>query len=82
MKLAVKKEPGIIPGSGFHYMLFPNKMENDFEVEAFSLMGHVIIEVPNDQGEKLLAAGRKALMHQIEIAKITDQFENIGINKR
>lgn len=82
MKLAVRKEPGIIPGTGFHYMLFPMAMTNDFEVESFALMGHVIIEVPPDQGKKLLEEGRKALAHQIEIAKITDQFENLGVNKR
>lgn len=82
MKLAVRKEPGIIPGSGFHYMLFPIAMKDDFEVECFRLMGHVIIEVPNDQGEKLLKEGRAALGHQIEIAKIADQFENLGVNKK
>lgn len=82
MKLAVRKEPGIIPGSGFHYMLFPMEMKDAFEVESFALMGHVIIEVPPDQGKKLLEEGRKALVHQIEIAKITDQFENIGPNKK
>lgn len=82
MRLAVKKEPGIIPGSGFHYMLFPMKLENDFEVEAYRLMGNVIIEVPTPQGEKLLKEGRQALQHQVEIALIADQFEKLGVNKR
>lgn len=77
MKLAVRKEEGRIPGGGFHYMLHPMAMTNDFEAECFKRMGHVIVEVPNDKGEQLLKAGRAALAHQMEIAVFTDAAEEI-----
>ncbi len=76
MKLAVRKEPGIVPGSGFHYMLFPMKMdENGMESEFFRLMGYVIVDVEDARGEELLAQGRAALKHQVEIAYLTDAAE-------
>lgn len=73
MKLAVRKEPGSIPGSGFHYMLHPFIMQSDVEAAIFDSMGYHIIEVETDKGERLLKQAQAALNHQIEIAVITEQ---------
>lgn len=76
MKLAVKKEPGAIPGSGFHYMTFPMAMgEMGTVPEFFELMGYIIIEVPDERGKELLEQARAALKHQVEIAYIADKAE-------
>lgn len=75
MKLAVRKEPGSVPGGGFHYMLFPMKMESDAQCEIFKLMGHIIIEVAEEIGEALLQAAIAALNHQIQVAVLTDAAE-------
>lgn len=77
IKLAVRKEPGIIPGSGFHYMLFPMAMQHDFEAACFQQMGYIVIEVPETEGKALLEAGRAALRHQMEIAVIADSWEKL-----
>lgn len=72
MKLAVRKETGEIPGSGFHYFLLPIKLESDFQAAAFEQMGHIIIEVDADKAEALLDQARLALRHQIEIAHLAE----------
>jgi hypothetical protein len=77
MKLAVKKEPGIIPGSGFHYMLHPMAMQSDQEAAVFELMGHIILDVSEDQGKPYLEEARKALNHQVKIAFLTDAAEKL-----
>jgi hypothetical protein len=75
MKLAVRKEPGHIPGGGFHYMLFPMKMESDFHAHAFALMGYIIVETSEEDGERLLKEARAALKHQCEVALMADAAE-------
>lgn len=75
MKLAVKKEAAQ-NGSGFHYMMFPNKMEcPEIHTQSwcFELMGYIIIEVDDAKGEELLQSARKALGHQCEIAVLAEK---------
>ncbi len=74
MKLAVRREPGHIPGSGFHYMLFPMPMNaNLMEPAFFELMGYIIIDVDEARGLELISEARAALKHQIEVAILTDK---------
>lgn len=74
MKLAVKKEPGSVPGGGYHYMLMPIKFDGiNFIPEIWELMGHIIIEVPEEQGERLLKETSAALRLQYEVAVITEK---------
>lgn len=73
MKLAVRREPSHIPLAGFHYMLFPIKMECDSQAAIYQQMGHIIIEVDTLKGERLLSEGAQALRHQIEIAYLAEQ---------
>lgn len=75
MKLAIRKEPGFIPGSGFHYMLHPLPMKSNTEAALFQMTGHIVIEVSEDDGNRLIAQGTSALNHQIEIAILTDAVE-------
>lgn len=77
MKLAVRKEPGHIPGSGFHYHLFPIEMNGPEGMHelAFKMMGHVIIEVDDERGKELIKDAKLALKHQVEIALLTDAAE-------
>jgi hypothetical protein len=77
MKLAVKKESGIIPFSGFHYTLHPMKMENNEQADIFNLMGYVIIEVEDSAGERLIEAAISALNHQMEIASLTESLRKM-----
>lgn len=72
MKLAVRKEPGIIPGSGFHYMLHPMAMATDQEAAIFEMIGHTILDVDDDMGKRLLESARLALAHQVEVATLTE----------
>lgn len=71
MKLAVKKEPGRVPGTGYNYFLFPMIPDLNF----LELMGYIIIEVPVVVGERLLKEAGEALRHQCEIAVYADAFE-------
>lgn len=79
MKIAIRKEEGGIPGSGYHYMAHPIPMRDEFEANCFKLMGHIIIEVPDNKGEQLLMAAKAALAHQLEIAVFADAAESIEI---
>jgi hypothetical protein len=79
MKLAVRKEPGYIPGSGFHYMLFcVHPMEDEMESAVFARMGHIIIDVPDEDGQRMMNEARAALKHQMEIAYLADAAERRG----
>lgn len=71
MKLAVRKEPGAIPGSGFHYMLVPKILEES-EVPIWEQMGHIVIEVQEHHGQRLLLQAGAALHHQMEVAFLTE----------
>lgn len=73
MKLAVRKEEGIIPGSGFHYSLHPFPMKDDFEAVVFEKMGYHIIELGDEDGKRLCSEAGKALMHQIEVAVLVEE---------
>lgn len=70
MKLAVMKMPGHIIGGGYHYFLHPQRIEDKFQEECFSSMGHIIIEVTEERGEELLKESGQALLHQINIAAL------------
>jgi len=72
MKLAVKKEPGFIPGGGFHYMMHPMKFESDQQAAVYELMGYNIVTVDEATGERLLEQARAALSHQVEVAYLTE----------
>lgn len=73
MKLAVRKEEGSIPGGGFYYMLHPLSMKSDVEAAIMEQTGHVIIEVSDDHGVRLLASACAALSHQVEVAFIVEE---------
>lgn len=73
MKLAVMKMPGHIPGGGFHYCLVPKRLESDSEAAIWQLMGHTVIEVSAEVGERLLASAVAALNHQVEVAYLTEK---------
>ncbi len=75
IRLAVKKESASIPGAGFHYMLFPMKMESKAQSYIFSFMGYIIIEVEDDVAKDLLDQAKKALLHQTSIAVLADYAE-------
>lgn len=72
-KLAVRKEPGIIPGGGYHYMLHPIAMKSDQEAAIFETIGYVIIEVDDAHAAKLLDNARAAINHQVEVAVLTEK---------
>lgn len=76
MKLAVMKMPGHVPGGGYHYLLMPMYLEGPKAVanpEIMRMQGHIIIDVPNEHGERLLKEGGAALTHQCEIASLTEE---------
>lgn len=73
VKLAVRKDEGSVPGGGYHYCLFPKVIENDVEAQMFRMMGFILIEVPNDQADRLLAEAGAALRHQVEIAVLAEK---------
>lgn len=73
MKLAVRKEPGHIPGSGFHYHLMPFKIETDAQATIYEHMGLISIEVPDEVGLRLLKEAAAALLHQVEIAILAEK---------
>jgi len=75
MKLAVRKDPSSIPLGGFHYLLFPMKMDSDDQAAFFELLGHIVIEVPDERGEILLNQAKEALRHQLEIATLAEKKE-------
>lgn len=80
-KLAVMKEEGRLLGGGYHYMLFPAEIKDDFQAKIYKHMGHIIIEVEPEQAKELLEGARLAMKHQIEIAVIADQWEALGRKK-
>ncbi len=73
MKLAVMKVEGHIRGGGFHYMLHPFFMKDEREEDVFRLMGHIIIEVLDTEGVKLLMDAKEALNHQYHVAILTER---------
>lgn len=76
MKLAVRKETGSVPGGGYHYMLMPFRLDGDQAIADPAIMeltGHVIIDVADDVGERLLKSAGAALQHQYEVAILTEQ---------
>lgn len=76
MKLAVRKDEGSIPGAGFHYMLMPLRLEGPNKVadaDILALTGHVIIEVSDEVGERLLKEAVAALNHQVEVATLAEK---------
>lgn len=73
MKLAVRKDEGSVPGGGYHYMLMPKKFEDERETQIWQMMGHIIIEVPDEHGERLLTQAGAALNHQMEVAVLTEK---------
>ncbi len=78
MKLAVMKDTsGRVPMGGFHYMLMPIKLEDDMQAEIYKLMGHIIIEVPDEKGEQLIKAACATLQHQLEVAVFADAAESL-----
>ncbi len=78
IEIAVKKEPGHLPGGGFHYMTFPMAMgEHGMDARAFRMMGYIIVEVDKSVGLRLLEQARAALQHQLEIAVLADAAEKL-----
>lgn len=77
MKLAIRKDPGSIPGAGFHYFLHPIKMSTDWDAGVYEQMGNIIVEVDDKEGERLIAEAENALLHQCEIAHIADRAEKL-----
>lgn len=77
MKLAIRKEESSIPGAGFHYFLYPMAMENDVQAKFFEMMGHLVVEVSEDEGRRLIQDAGKALHHQVEIAFMADAREKL-----
>jgi hypothetical protein len=73
MKIAIRKEPGHIPGSGYHYWLFPAPMgDGQFLPAHFEMMGYIVAEVSDEDGARLITEARSALGHQFEIAKLAE----------
>lgn len=73
MKLVVMKMPGHIPHGGFHYCVVPKRMEDANEHLLWELQGHVVVEVSEEHGERLLKEAGAALCHQIEVATLTEK---------
>lgn len=74
MKLAVRKDTsGTVPMGGYYYMLHPFEMESVFQEKTFKQMGHLIIEVDDKEGARLLKEAAAALNHQIEVAILTEK---------
>lgn len=72
MKLAVKKEPGSIPLAGYHYYVIPIELSDD-QAALFELTGHIIIEIENTVGQRIVEDACKALRHQCEIANFAEK---------
>lgn len=70
MKLAIKKEEGSVPGGGFHYMLHP--FEVDQPADFWRQIGYVVVDVPEEQGQRLLQEARQAMRYQLEIAYLCE----------
>jgi hypothetical protein len=80
MKLAVmygKDTSGKVPMGGYHYMLMPVKLENEQQAQIYEMMGHIIIEVPDNKGEQLIKAACAAISHQLEVAVFADAAEKL-----
>lgn len=72
MKLAIRKEEGSIPLSGFHYMVHPVRL-SEGEAQLFDLIGYIVVEVEDDLGVRLLNEAGAALRHQVEVALLTEK---------
>ncbi len=72
MLVAVRKEEGSIPGTGFHYLMYPIKFTNEMEPKFFELMGYIVFEVNDELGEELLRQARAALSHQVQVAHLCE----------
>ncbi len=77
MKLAVKKDGGEMQGlGGYHYILMPIRFGQPgmewMAPEVWEMMGHTIIEVEDEVGERLLKQSADALRHQYEVAVLTE----------
>jgi len=72
MLLAVMKAEGHIPGGGYHYMLHPIALNNVEESKIFKLMGYIILEVPDEKGKRLIIEANNAIIHQVEVARLTE----------
>ncbi len=73
MEIAVRKEEGSIPGTGYHYLMHPIKFENEFQAACYEQMGYVVFDVADTLGEELLVQARQALCHQIQVAHLCEK---------
>lgn len=53
-------------------MLHPIECD-DLQAKVFKLMGYVIVEVDGDTAKRLVNAARDAMLHQLEVAAITEE---------
>jgi len=74
MRLAIKRECGHIPLSGYHYQLHAFPIRCNEEAAAFSCLGYMIAEVEELRGERLLDEARHALTLQAELM-LLDEVE-------
>lgn len=72
MKLAIRKDEGSIPGGGFHYMLHPFAVEEGCE-GFWRVIGYVVVDVPDPEGQRLLKQAGEALRHQVEVAFLCEK---------
>jgi len=83
MKLAVMKDSsGKFPMGGFHYNVIPMAMQDDLSIWTYEKMGHIIIEVDDETGKRLLKEAGAALRHQVEVAILTDAAEKALLEKK
>ncbi len=75
--LAICKRRDENPGLGFHYFLHPVELKTDVDRHCYQTIGNVIVEVERDRGLKMLECARTALLHQIELANLCDEFEKV-----
>lgn len=71
MKLAVKREMGSVPGSGYHYMLHPISVDREWEL--FELMGYIVFDVDDEKGTRLLKSAGAAIRFQVEVAVLAER---------
>jgi hypothetical protein len=72
MRLAIKREAGEIPLSGYYYALHPFVIRCDEEAVAFTSIGYTIIEIDERRGERLLDEARNALALQAELLMLDE----------
>jgi hypothetical protein len=71
--IAIKREPGRIPESGFYHVLYPIPVESDAQAHSLVMNGYKIIDLDPRIAENLLREACVAHNHQVHLAAIIEE---------